>query len=420
VRPIALILVRSAIVHTQRERSMKALETESGEALGAIYLARARELGPELAAAAAEVERRRELPEPVVEALARRGLFRLLLPRSLGGAELPPAHYVPVIEEVAKFDASAAWCLGQACGCTMTSAHLKPEVAREIFGGLRGIVAWGPPGPAEARVAPGGYRLTGTWSFASGSHHATWLGAHVAVFGEDGSPLLRAGGSPVFRTLLFPKESAVMTDTWHVVGLRGTGSDTYSVTDVFVPEDYAVERSAEARPREPGPLYAFSSSNVYSAGFAGVALGIARGVLDAFVELARDKIPRGARRTLRDNNIVQAQVAQSEARTSAARAFLLRSLDELWDEAAGTGELTLEHNTTIRLASTWAIHQARDAVDTLYHAAGANAIFEENPFERRFRDIHTVVQQYQGRQAHFETVGQVLLGLGPENTMFTF
>ncbi len=398
----------------------RAAGSGSGKTLGADYVERARQLGPMIEAAADEIERRRDLPEPIVAALAENGLFRLLLPRSLGGAELPPAAYVPVVEEVAKHDASVAWCLGQACGCTMTAAYLAPEVAREIFGGERGIVAWGPPGPAEARMAPGGYRLTGTWSFASGSHHATWLGAHVAVFAEDGTPRLRPDGSPVFRTLLFPKPQAAMTDIWRVIGLRGTGSDSYTVTGLFVPEDHAVERSADAKPRETGLLYAFSSSNVYSAGFAGVALGIARTVLDAFVELARDKIPRGAKRTLRDNNVIQAQVAQSEARISAARAFLFGALEDIWREAGRTGRLSLDHNATIRLASTWAIHQAREAVDTLYHAAGATAIFEENPFERRFRDIHTVIQQYQGRQAHFETVGQVLLGLGPESTMFTF
>ncbi len=392
----------------------------SGETLGADYIERARRLGPMIEAAADEIERRRDLPEPIVAALAERGLFRLLLPRSMGGAELPPAAYVPVVEEIAKHDASVAWCLGQACGCTMTAAYLAPEVAREIFGGERGIVAWGPPGPAEARMTPGGYRLTGTWSFASGSHHATWLGAHVTVFAEDGTPRLRPDGSPVFRTLLFPKPQAAMTDIWHVIGLRGTGSDSYTVTGLFVPEYHAVERSADAKPRETGLLYAFSSSNVYSAGFAGVALGIARAVLDAFVELARDKIPRGAKRTLRDNNVIQAQVAQSEARISAARAFLFGALEDIWREAGRTGRLSLDNNATIRLASTWAIHQARAAIDTLYHAAGATAIFEENPFERRFRDIHTVVQQYQGRQVHFETVGQVLLGLGPESTMFTF
>jgi indole-3-acetate monooxygenase len=395
-------------------------EMRSAEALASDYIERARELGPELDAAAEDIELRRELPEPIVEALVERGLFRVLLPHALGGAELPPAVYVQVIEEVAKHDASTAWCLGQATGCTMTSALLEPEVAREIFGEKRDIVAWGPPGPAEARTVPGGYRLSGTWSFASGSHHASWLGAHVAILSEDGTPRLRPDGGPVIRTLLFPKASAEFTDIWHVIGLKGTGSDSYTVTDLFVPEQYTVLREAEPKPQQRGLLYAFSSSNMYSSGFAGVALGIARSTLDAFVELARDKIPRGAKRTLRDNNVVQAQVAQSEARLRAARAFLLGSLEQIWREIAQSGRLSLDHNTTIRLASTWAIHQARDVVDTAYHAAGATAIFESNPFERRFRDIHTVIQQYQGRQAHFETVGQVLLGLQAEGTMFTF
>jgi indole-3-acetate monooxygenase len=395
-------------------------DPQGAEAPDVDYLERARQLGPDLEAAADEIERRRDLPEGIVEALVERGLFRLLLPRTLGGAELRPAAYVEVIEEVAKHDASVAWCLGQACGCTMTSAYLDPDVAREIFGGKRGIVAWGPPGPAEARPAPGGYRLTGTWSFASGSHHATWLGAHVAILDPNGASQRRPVGSPVMRTLLFPKASATFTDIWHVVGLRGTGSDSYTVTDLFVPERYTVLRETAAKPRQPGLLYAFSSSNIYASGFAGVALGIARSALDAFVELARDKIPRGAKRTLRDNHVVQAQVSQSEARLSAARAFLLGSLEEIWRDVGTQGRLTMDHNTTIRLASTWAIHQARDVVDTAYHAAGATAIFESNACERRFRDIHTVIQQYQGRQAHFETVGQTLLGLEPEGAMFTF
>jgi indole-3-acetate monooxygenase len=396
-------------------------DAQSAEDRDSDYLRRARELGPALEAAADEIERRRELPEPLVEALVEGGLFRLLLPRSLDGAELAPARYVEVIEEVAGHDASTAWCLGQACGCTMTAAYLEPEAACEIFGGKRGIVAWGPPGsPAEARAVPGGFRLTGSWAFASGSHHATWLGAHVPILTEDGAPQLRADGAPEVRTLLFPKTSAKFTDIWHVIGLRGTGSDQYSVADLFVPQKYTVLREAEPKPRQPGRLYAFSSSNIYASGFAGVALGIARSTLDAFIVLARDKIPRGARNTLRENNLIQAQVAQSEARLCGARAFLLRSLEQIWGEIDGMPRLTIEHNTTIRLASTWAIHQAREVVDTVYHAAGATAIFDSEPFERRFRDIHTVVQQYQGRQAHFETVGQMLLGLEPAGAMFTF
>jgi alkylation response protein AidB-like acyl-CoA dehydrogenase len=377
------------------------------------YLQRARELAPELAAASDEIERRGELPEPIVAALVERGLYRLLLPRSMGGAELPPADFVLVIEEIAKADASTAWCLNQASGCSMTAAYLDPGAAREIFGGPRGILAWG-PGPGTARAADGGYRVTADWSFASGSHNATWLGCHVPVVESDWTPRLNPNGSAVIRTMLFPKENAWMNDIWHVIGLKGTGSDRFSVEDLFVPERHSATRDDETR-HEPGLLYRFSSLQLYAAGFAGVAMGIARGTLDAFVELARDKVPFRSAGALRDNHLIQSQVAQAEARLSAARAFLMDALNEITAEVARIGHITLDQRMTIRLASTFAIHQSVQVVDIAYHAAGSTAIFEENPFERRFRDIHTVCQQLQGRQEHFETVGQHLLGLTPGN-----
>jgi indole-3-acetate monooxygenase len=378
------------------------------------YLRRAREFAPELAAAAAEIECRRELPESVVAALVERGFFGLLLPRSLGGAELLPASFVPVIEEIAKADASTAWCLNQASGCSMTAAYLEPAAANEIFGGPRGILAWG-PGTGTARVVDGGYRVTASWSFASGSHNATWLGCHVPIVEADERPRLNPDGSPVVRTMLFPKSSARMNDIWHVIGLRGTGSDRFSVEDLFVPQRHTATRDDDTR-REQGLLYRFSSLQLYAAGFAGVAMGIARGTLDAFVALAHDKVPFRSGSTLRDNHLIQSQVAQAEARLSATRAFLLGSLQEITAEVERAGHITFDQRMTIRLASTFAIHQSLQVVDTAYHAAGSTAIFEANPFERRFRDIHTVSQQLQGRQEHFETVGQYLLGLEPTST----
>jgi alkylation response protein AidB-like acyl-CoA dehydrogenase len=381
--------------------------------LGLEYLQRARNFSPELAAAAAVIERERELPESVVAAMVERGFFRMLLPRSVGGAELLPAPYVRVVEEIAKGDASAAWCLNQGAGCSMTAAYLEPEAAREIFGGSRGILAWG-PGPGKAQRVKGGYRVTATWSFASGSHNATWLGCHVPIFDDTGTQLFHADGSPVVCTPLFPKSCAKMTDIWHVIGLRGTGSDKYSVTDLFVPETHVARRDIEDTRREQGLLYHFSSLQLYASGFAGVAMGIARSTLDAFVELAADKVPFRGKRTLRENNVVQSQVAQAEARLRSARVHLYQSLEEITGEVERSGRLTLDQRMTIRLASTFAIHQLLSVVDTAYHAAGSTAIFEENPFERRFRDIHTVSQQLQGRQEHFETVGQYLLGLEPD------
>jgi indole-3-acetate monooxygenase len=388
-------------------------QTGHGEDPAAIdYLARARELAPVIAAHAQEIERRRELPEGLREKLIEAGFFRLLLPRSLGGAELPPPSFVPIIEEIAKADASTAWCLNQTSGCSMIAAYLDPAAACAIFGPRHGIIAWG-PGPGEARAVDGGYRVTARFSFASGSHDASWLGAHLPIVGPDGQPRLHPDGSPVVHTLLFPKSAAQMTDIWHVVGLKGTGSDQYAVEDLFVPQDFCVARDDPGARREQGLLYHFSALQLYATGFAAVAIGIARATLDAFVELARDKIPRGAKRTLRDNNVVQSQVAQAEARLGAARAFLMGALGEITAQVACSGKLSLDQRMTIRLASTFAIHQARDVVDAAYHAAGATAIFEANPFERRFRDIHTVSQQLQGRAEHFETVGQYLLGLDP-------
>ena len=200
---------------------------------GPEYIRLAGSLGPQIAAASDEIERRGELPAEIVSTLIENGFFRLLQPRSLGGAELDPMSFVQVLEEVARHNASAAWCLGQNNGCSMTAAYLDPAVAKTIFGPPDGILAWG-PGPATMQRVPGGYRLSGTWSFASGSHHATWLGAHVP----------EPDGSGAIRTLLFSKTSAEMKDTWHVVGLRGTGSDGYSVTHLFVPAESSPCRAA--------------------------------------------------------------------------------------------------------------------------------------------------------------------------------
>ena len=218
--------------------------------------------------------------------------------------------------------------------------------------------------------------------------------------------------------MLFPKSSAEIIDNWHVIGLRGTGSDSYRVDNLFVPQKYTCSRDNEAERREPGLLYRFTSGMIYAMSFSNVSLGIARGALEAFIELARDKIPRGARKPLRENNVIQSEVAQSEAKLRSARAFIHTTLREMWEEAEKKGDFGPDKHWQLRLAATWAIHQSRDVVATIYGAAGSTAVFNENPFERRLRDIHAGTQQGQGRPIHFETVGQILLGLPPEGRMF--
>jgi alkylation response protein AidB-like acyl-CoA dehydrogenase len=212
--------------------------------------------------------------------------------------------------------------------------------------------------------------------------------------------------------MLFPKASAKVDDIWRVVGLKGTGSDMYAIEDLFVPDARTYTRESAAERRETGPLYRrFSNYQLYGIGFAAVALGLARAALDAFIALATTKVPNAKTFVLRDNAVIQSQVALAEAKLASARSFLVAMLRETWDAALRDEQPSLDQRARIKLAGTYAAHQGKEVIDTVYHAAGATAIFESNPFERRFRDVHTVIQQVQAQFANFELVGQVLLGL---------
>jgi alkylation response protein AidB-like acyl-CoA dehydrogenase len=382
-------------------------------------ISRAEKLRPVVEAASNEIEDRRRIVPALLDRLHEARLFRLLLPHSAQGDETDPVTFFHVIETIAQGDASTAWCLSQAGGCAMTAAYLEPTVAREIFGNDRAVLAWGPGPKSRAVEVEGGYRVTGTWAFASGGRHATWLGCHAPIFQADGTPRLGDAGKPIERVMLVPSGDVQWTDIWNVVGLRGTASDQFALTDHFVRADHSFGRDfehPERERRESGPLYRMSAMTCYEVGFAGVALGIARGALDSFIDTARTKIPRGSKSPIRDGAVVQSNLAQAEIGIRSARAWLLQELATIWREISAGARLTIDHRITIRGASTNAIHKAREAVDMTYNAAGATAIFESHPLERRFRDIHTVTQQLQGRLSHFETVGAWMLGADADLT----
>src|ERR1700731_4784428 len=358
---------------------------------------RARALAPLIAREADAIERTRRLTPPVVSALIENGLYRVLLPQSVGGAEAAPEIFMQMLEEVAKADASTAWCLGQCSVCAMTAAYLDPDAAREIFNEPPGILAWGAIAN-EVRVVPGGYRATARWDFASGSRQASWLGAHVQVVEADGSRRRKPNGAPEIRTILFPMTSATMYDVWDVIGLNGTGTDSYSVDNLFIPEKFTALRDDPAALREKGPLYRLSTYTMFGLGFAAVSLGVARATLDAAIDLARDKASGGIK-AMRENNAVQAAIRRTEGHLRAARAYLYAAAGEVWRDLTLTGNVTDEHRSALRLASTWTIHQAASVVDAAYHMAGATAVFSANRFERRFRDMHAIPPQVQARDA---------------------
>ena len=380
-------------------------------------ISRAEALRPAVEAAASEIEETRRLPPVLLDKLHEARLFRLLLPRACNGIETDPVTFFHVIEAIARSDASTAWCLSQAGGCAMAAAYLDLPVAQAIFGDdPRAVLAWGPGPRVKAVECEGGYKVTGVWAFASGGRHATWLGAHCPIYKADGTPRLDAAGRQVERTMLVRTGDVQWTDIWNVVGLRGTASDQFALNDHFVRADHSITRDFERECRESGPLYRMSASTCYQVGFAGVALGIARGALDNFIDVARNKVPRGKKSPIRDNAVVQTNLAQAEISIRSARAYLLQSMAAIWKDLSAGNTITVEQRITIRGAATNAIHKGREAVDFAYNAAGATAIFENHPLERRFRDIHTVTQQLQGRLSHFETVGAWMLGADADLT----
>jgi alkylation response protein AidB-like acyl-CoA dehydrogenase len=376
-------------------------------------VARARELGAEIAAAADEIERARRVPAALLGRLHDSRLFRMLLPRSAGGDQVEPAVYVAAIEELARHDASIAWNTFAINSSSLIAAFLEPAVSHAIFADPRSTVAWGPPNASRARAVEGGYRLTGKWDFGSGCRQARWMGAHCHVLEADGALRLNRFGHPTVRTLLFPVGEATLLDNWQTIGLRGTASDSYSVNELFVSEAFSSTREDPTLRREHGPLYAITMQCLYASGVAAVSFGIARAMLSEFIALASRKSPRGLDR-LADNAVVQAEVARAEARLGSARAYLIETLTAIYADADEVAPIEVAERARVRLACTNAIQGAAEVADFAYKAAGVDAIFPGSPFERRFRDMHTLSQQIQARGAHFETVGQVLLGVPPE------
>jgi alkylation response protein AidB-like acyl-CoA dehydrogenase len=368
-------------------------------------------------AAAGRTEKDRKIPPDVIGAMHDAGLFQILLPVSLGGGAADLVTFHQMVEMVARSDASPAWCLAQSVASSHTAGFLAPKIAQEVFGASDSLVAWGPPvGIAKAVPIEGGYSLTGKWRFASGSANATWMGGHSTVFDTPDEPRRDDKGNPVNRTLLFPKDKATIRDTWHVMGLRGTASNDYEVTDLFVSQEYSTWRNSSADQRQYGPLYNIPMLTLYGVGFSGVALGIAHACLDAFKRLAQTKKSGGgvgSTTVLRDNAVIQSGVARATGRLRSARAFLLQMLRETWEASTTSGALSLEQRAHLRLAITGAMEEARKVVDFAYHSAGTTAIFEGSAFERRFRDLHTALAQGQAHLSNFESAGQALFGLEP-------
>ena len=371
-------------------------------------------LAPQIRAARDEMETKRRLPPSLVRALSEAGLFQLYLPRTMGGRETDPLTSFRAIEELSKIDGSVGWCALSSSSGSYLGGWLQADVGRGLFGDPPDLRTAGSNRPeGQAHIVDGGYIVRGRWAFASGIDHANWFASTCTVVDDDG-PRLTSDGIPEIRALLVPVDAGTIHDTWSVMGMSGTGSHDFAVDEVFVPAEHTL--SVLDPPQESGPLYQPRMIMVVNRIiFAGNSLGMARGAMDAFVEMAAHTSSSMTASPLRERPLVQTTVAEAEMIISSARAHVLDAVETAWEAACHGVPDPTRVIANGRMAVTHAVRESVRAVDLLFHAAGTNAIYRKHPLERFFRDIHVAVQHGSGLTSNFESGGQVLMGLRPSD-----
>jgi len=381
----------------------------SMEAVTVDFAGSARGLVEPLRAHSDEIEQGRRLPVEVAQQLAEAGMFRMLVPASLGGGEVTPATMVRTLATLAEGDAAAAWCVMTGATTSLLSAYLPVEAATMIWKDEPEVITAGVFAPTgRAEPTEGGFRLTGRWAFASGCENATWRMGGALVM-EEGKPRT-ANGRPEIRSMLFRAEDSRIIDTWDVAGLNGTGSHDMAVEGLFVPEAHTACLVTDD-PTHAGTLYRFPVFGLLAAGVSAVALGIGRAAIDELSALVKRKKSFGGKRSLAQGELIQVEVARAEAELSAGRALLLERCEQAW-HAAEKGALTGGDRASLRMAATHATRSAVRAVDAMYQAGGGTALYRsKSPLQRHLRDVHTVTQHIMVSPQTDKTVGRVLLGV---------
>lgn len=396
------------------------MTTLNGPATVSSLVEGVRELEPLLQAHIADAEQERRLPAVVANAMRERGLYRMWRPKSLGGLEIDPMTAFRVFEEVSRLNSAAGWNLQLSCGLDPFGAWFSDEGAQEVFGNAEAILAGAFFPFRRAVPVNGGFRVTGQTPFVSGAHQCAWFFGLANIFDDGDTPRLAENGQPVTLITACPVRDAVILDTWRTLGMRGTGSHDVRMTEVFVPTRHAALLVPLQKPGSAytGPLYRFTIWASIAA-LASVATGIARGAIDELLNLAARKTPSYGIKPLSDRSTVQMFIGQAEATLGAARAYLYEALAEVWGEALQGHTIDMTRKIKLQLAATHAADAAAQAVDLVHAAAGTTGIRDEHPFQRHFRDVHTITQHGYISASRYESVGQLLFGVPVEWPFFT-
>jgi alkylation response protein AidB-like acyl-CoA dehydrogenase len=376
------------------------------------YFEKVEKLAPIIREHAGRAEREAQMPPEVIDAFHDTGLFRILLPRQMGGGELTIPDTLRLCEEVSRIDGSAGWNLAICSGSPLFGHNLSRSAFEKIYGDPRGMSA-GSLNPATTRVVAedGGWRFSGKATYASASAHATYLMAAGMVL-RDAAPQI-VDGFPVMRAGLFPISHAKILNTWSTAGMRGTGSNDCVFEDVIVPDEFTFDWLNAKSPWQRGPFANIPLQLQFVGGLVSVVLGTARHALDVLNEIAQAKVPAATRATLRERPLAQIQFAQAEGLLHAARAYFYSCNDEIWRKGEAGESFSIQDRAHARLAVVTAAKLAVQAVDLVADAAGMNSAQTSCPIERCWRDVHPASQHVLMNTSRFEVVGRVLFGLDP-------
>lgn len=371
-------------------------------------LAFANEWSKKLPNLAPQFEEQNRMPADVAKNFGEGGVFHMLVPKEYGGLEVHPSEFVEVLKVLSIGDGSAGWnaMIGSTTG--LLSASLPEEYAREIYGDKPGVLSVGVTAPlGRADIVEDGYLVSGRWPFGSGCQNASWVGGGCFVYENDKQVMGKFG--PEVRIVMFRASDIKIEDTWHVSGLKGTGSHHFSAEKVFIPKGRSIVMGG--RPLVQRALYQFPLLGLLALGVSSVSLGIGYAALEAFRTLAGVKSPTGSNRKLIERAMVQSEVARSVADLESAEAYMHKVIDDAWLLASNGEKLSMQVKGKLRLAAANATHKSVAAVDRLYELGGGSSIYEDNVLQRCFRDVHVTTQHIMVAQPIYEACGKIELGM---------
>lgn len=367
-----------------------------------------------------EAQQLRRMPDDLRDLLIDEGLFRFTLPTELGGEDASTLETIEVLEAISAIDASIGWnvMLGSEINA-MAAGGMPKDLAREVYLDNPRVVMCGGGGPGTQPSyaldqGDGSYRVWGESTFISGCHNSTWcfMGAPIL---DDGQPRKDASGAPIVKMWFLHRSQWEIIDNWDVAGLRGSGSHNVRaegalVEEKWVPVDLMTTPALYDNPvfRIPVPLRLCYNK-------VAVALGIAKGALDAFVDVANNKVPMLSTSKLMERPMAQYRMGEMTGKYRAARAYVFEAMGAVEEELRRGAEAPSAATTVeARLACTYGAQACMEVVDVVHASCGTSASYMRNPLERKLRDAHGAASHRWVAHPLYETLGGILFGKEPD------